>query len=303
MIDRLWKPWFVYRPSQMARRLLPGGPSTPGFHPLQTAWGATLLADPTRTIGHSIATTGVFDLAVSEAIARLVPPGGSVVDAGANVGYMSVLGAVAAGPGGRVQSFEPHPDLVAVLGRNATASARQNRAAPITVHAAALGDRAGTAELLLPEEFTANDGTARVVVHAEQAARGRTIAVPLVAMDDVIGGGRVDVLKIDVEGFEPQVLKGAARTLAAHRIRHVVFEDHDVQHSEAVRLLRDAGYRLFALGWTMRRLRVEPLTAGSVAHQYEAPSFIASIDVDDLVAACEPPGWRSLRPGLGRSRR
>lgn len=262
-----------------------------------------MLADPTRTIGHSIATTGVFDLAVSEAIARLVPPGGSVVDAGANVGYMSVLGAVAAGPGGRVQSFEPHPDLVAVLGRNATASARQNRAAPITVHAAALGDRAGTAELLLPEEFTANDGTARVVVHAEQAARGRTIAVPLVAMDDVIGGGRVDVLKIDVEGFEPQVLKGAARTLAAHRIRHVVFEDHDVQHSEAVRLLRDAGYRLFALGWTMRRLRVEPLTAGSVAHQYEAPSFIASIDVDDLVAACEPPGWRSLRPGLGRSRR
>ncbi|MBM3770690.1 MAG: FkbM family methyltransferase [Acidimicrobiia bacterium] len=298
MISRPWKPWFVYRPSQLVRRVRSNDPPVAGFHPIETAWGGTLLADATRTISHSISTTGMFDLAVSEAIARLVPSAGIVVDAGANVGYMSVLAAMAAGPRGRIESFEPHPALLSVLRLNAAASAHGGRSAPITVHASALGDRTGTARLLLPEEFASNDGTARVVESPEQS--GQTVAVPLMKLDDAIGEVHVDLLKMDVEGFEAQVLAGADRAIASQRIRHIVFEDHDVERSAVVQRLRDAGYHLFALGWTLRRLRVEPLMRGGAAHSYEAPSFIATTDVDGLVESCRSPGWRTLRRGLGR---
>ncbi len=47
---------------------------------------------------------------MSEVLARLIDPGDTVVDAGANVGYMTVLAAAAAGPTGRVVAFEPHPE-------------------------------------------------------------------------------------------------------------------------------------------------------------------------------------------------
>lgn len=296
MIDRLWKPWFIYRPSQLVRRLRPSSAPAAGFQPVQTAWGGTLLVDATRTIGHSIVTTGVFDLAVSEAIARLVPPGGLVVDAGANVGYMSVLAAMASGPQGRVEAFEPHPALVSVLRQNAAASERAGRSAPIAVHAAALGDRSGTATLLLPEEFASNDGTARVLDGPGQS--GQTISVPLMTLDAAMGDRRVDVMKMDVEGFEAHVLAGADRAIGSRRITHIVFEDHDVERSAVVQRLKEAGYQLFALGWTLRRLRVEPLAKSGVAHRYEAPNFIATTDVEGLVSACRSAGWRTLRRGL-----
>src|SRR5882724_10865694 len=90
MLSRLWKPWFIYRPTQAFKRVFcqwrrPSG----GYRSLPVAWGLEVIADPGKTIGHSIWTTGIYDLAVSEVIARLVQPGDTVIDAGANVGYMS----------------------------------------------------------------------------------------------------------------------------------------------------------------------------------------------------------------------
>lgn len=317
MLDRVLKPWFVYRPSQILRRLLVSPPVSPGYRAVTTAWGAALDVDPSRTIGRSIVTTGVFDLAVSEAIARLARPGYTVVDAGANVGYMSVLAAMAVGSAGRVFSFEPHPDLAQVLRTNASRAATGGRCAHAKLQQVALGDRPGTASLVVPTEFATNDGTARIVSQpAAQSggqssgtppASGVTIAVTLRTLDDFMGDvlaeSVVDVLKIDVEGFEAQVLAGGFDALVAHRIRHIIFEDHDIRLSDAVAILRETGYQVFSLGWTLRQLRVHPLADGPVTRDYEAPSFIATVDVDHLMASCRAPGWRCLQPWLGRAAR
>ena len=294
MLQRLWKPWFVYRPSQVVRRGVAHlRPRTRGHTPLRASWGADIIADPTRTIGYSILTTGLHDLAVSEALFRLISPGDTVVDAGANVGYMTVLAGLAAGPGGRVLSFEPHPGLFEVLERNVAEARAHRRLANVETFRAALGDRPGAGSLHVPAGFEANDGVSRI--ESAAAVSGHSLPVRVAALDDVLGDVPVGVLKLDVEGFEPQALTGAARALAARRITHIVYEDHSVADSQVVPLLRAAGYRLFSLGWSMRGLRVEPIEAGALATRYEAPSFIATVEPEDLLARCRPRGWLALR--------
>lgn len=295
LIDRLCKPWFVYRPSQLIRRVRAGlRPPPPGYVALPTSWGAPIVADPSRAIGRSILTTGVYDLAVSEVLARLIAPGDTVVDAGANVGYMTVLASLAAGEEGRVMAFEPHPDLFAVARGNVDRARRHHRTASVALHQCALGDHNGVARLHMPSGFEGNDGTSRLAVAPDEP--GRSIEVRLERLDDAIGGAVVDVLKLDVEGFEAQVLRGASGALAERRLRHVVFEDHDVRDSEAVRILRGHGYHLFSLGWSLGRLRVQPLDRGDLAHSYEAPSFIATVEPEAVTTRCRPGGWRVLDP-------
>jgi hypothetical protein len=103
------------------------------------------------------------------------------------------------------------------------------------------------------------------------------------------------VLKLDVEGFEPQVLEGAAHALEARRIKHIIYEDHSPADSAVAPILAAAGYRLFSLGWSMRGPRVEPIAAGALAARYEAPNFIATLAADEVLTRCGPKGWLALQ--------
>ena len=105
MIGPLSKPWYFHRPGQLLRRLwsgLVGLPSAPVV--VLLPWGVELEVDPRETIGRAIWTTGIYDLAVSETLFRLTRSGDLVVDAGANIGYMSGLLAVRAGVTGRARA-------------------------------------------------------------------------------------------------------------------------------------------------------------------------------------------------------
>jgi FkbM family methyltransferase len=273
-------------------------PPPSGYTPLQTSWGVRIIADPVRMIGRGIRMTGVHDLAVSEALCRLTSPGDTVVDAGANVGYMTILASMAAGPHGKIMAFEPHPGLFAVAQKNVSSVRKQFNVACIELYEIALGDHPGVAELQLPPEFESNDGTARI--GQPSVTGGQSVSVRLETLDHVLGDQSVAVLKLDVEGFEPQVLRGASRALSGGRIRHMVFEDHNIGKSEVVRILREAGYRIYSLGWAMRGLEVASVEVGSLAKSYEAPSFIATIEPDEVLARCSRPGWQVLSRRLTR---
>ena len=293
----LWKPWFVYRPRQVLNRILSEvRTAATGFTPVDTSWGGRVIVDPTRAIGRSIVTTGLFDLAVSETLARLIDAGDTVVDAGANVGYMTVLAATAAGRAGRVLAFEPHPELFEALQRNAVYARRFGCA--VETRRVALGDNQGLASLQIPASFAGNDGLA-TLVDGQPAAQ--SVPVTVERLDDVVDGP-VSVMKLDVEGFEAPVLRGARRLLTGHRLRHIVFEEHDVQRSEVVRMLRDAGYHLFALGWRMTGLTIQPIERGPSTAAYEAPSFVATTAPDEVIARTARRGWRVLSGRFSRPR-
>jgi FkbM family methyltransferase len=144
-----------------------------------------------------------------EALARLVRDGDVFVDCGANVGTFTVAAGLAVGPTGRVYAFEPDPRTRSYLERNVRRHGVDDR---VVISDAALGSTSG------PMSFTQydNDVVSSFVeapsAFSPGAAVGR-IDVDVVTLD-AVGPSHVDFVKIDVEGYEFEVLRGAQRLLA-----------------------------------------------------------------------------------------
>ena len=291
-MQELMKPWYVWRPWQLARRakalwVVPDS----GYTALPVAWGVSVVADPSKLIGRSIWTTGVYDLTVSEILARLIVPGDTVLDAGANVGYMTLLAGVAAGPSGRVLAWEPHPELFSVLQQNVASVARSGKLADVILRNAALGLTAGTADLIVPKDMGSNDGISYI---GPQKGPADTVSVKVETIDDVIGTMPISVMKLDVEGFERAVLGGASRALGAGQITHIVFEDHAGADSDVARFLESLGYEVFSIGWSLRGPKLGAYGDGTLAEAYEAPSYVASREPDQVRRRCSTGGWMTL---------
>jgi len=178
-----------------------------------------------------------------------LPRDGVFVDAGASIGFFSLLAARLVGPTGRVIAFEPQPAAAASIRVNADL----NSFGQITVVEAALSSASGTGVLH-------GLGTATARLSAEEQPGG--LPVELVSLDDFLAArpGLVpDLVKIDVEGHEPDVLAGMTRTLEDHRPA-VLVELHGTRGS-VVQALQEAGYAVSVVGSTQA-----PLEADASAH-------------------------------------
>jgi FkbM family methyltransferase len=139
------------------------------------------------------------------------------VDVGANMGYYTIKIGSKVGPEGRVHSFEPNPETFEFLRDNVMINAFEARAC---LSKTAVGEDAGEAWLSF-ERREPGGSTLRT----EQLNLENEMCVPVVRLDDVIPKDRpVDLVKIDVEGFEPLVLKGMKGLLARSPDAAVVVE-------------------------------------------------------------------------------
>lgn len=150
---------------------------------------------------HQIGVMGKDDLAFFE---RHIKPGMTVVDIGANLGLYSLSIAKLVGDSGRVYAFEPAPSLYCAAARNIQ---RNGGDRIVRLENVALGSKDGTAILHLGGF---NSGNNRVVASTQDAGGVR---VPLARLDDVLPDSRVDWIKIDVQGWEIEVLRGMQETL------------------------------------------------------------------------------------------
>lgn len=285
------KPHYVFHPVRIARRALYRGPSAVGRRDtVRLAWGLPLEVHAHESIGYTIRTTGVFDPCVTETMYRLIDPGDCVVDVGANVGYLTSLAAARAGASGSVMAFEPHPGVFAVLAAN-VARWRAPGVASVQTHQSALSDRDGTAELNTGANFHENMGLSTLNPVEARAGDG-AVPVAVQQLDDVLGGRSIGVLKIDVEGHEPEVLRGAARLLADGRVRDVIFEDHDPYPDASTALVEQAGYQLFSLSNDLFGVQLGVPAERGPTSDWPGPSYLATRDPERAIARLKPRGWQ-----------
>ena len=152
-----------------------------------------------------------------DAIGRHLEPGDIACDIGANKGSF-VFWLSRWCRGGRVVAFEPQPQFAERL----AAVCRDLELDNVTVEAKAVYSRSGAMDLFVPSGHSPGASLTHKAVEAENFT---TLSVPVVALDDYFGeGDRVRLLKIDVEGAELEVFKGAERILRQHAPRAMVFQ-------------------------------------------------------------------------------
>lgn len=174
------------------------------------------------------------------ALAPYVRPGDTVVDVGANIGFMAALFHELVGEEGRVYAFEPSPRVFRKLER----VIEVNNLSTVRPVNAGCGREPSTETLY---QVSDSSGNASLVPIEGQRRPDGSEGVRLVCLDDFMRsrGERVDVLKIDTEGYESVVLEGAQEIL--ERDRPVVYielsQDYEGSSRESIRMLRERGYR------------------------------------------------------------
>jgi len=289
------KPQYLYRPTQLLRRLAYRQKSWSADDTTVATlpWGHALECWPTEMLGSSVMRTGIYDLPVTEALLRLASRGDQAVDVGANVGHMSSALAHGVGATGRVTSFEPHPLVAVVLQRNLNRWRAQAAVGELEFQPVAASDEGGVVMLVTDADFARNRGTSRVMRHADNARRSDGVhEVRAVRLDEAVSGN-IGVLKLDAEGHEATILRGAERLLAAGAIRDVVFEEFDPYPTDVTVAVEEAGFVVFGV---LQRLwgpeLVEPAKARDIL--WDPPVMVATRNVDRVLKRFRPRGWRAL---------
>jgi len=151
------------------------------------------------------ATSKGLEPGTGDVLRRLVRPGMTVADVGANIGLLTLVMARAVGPEGRVIAFEPE----AVPRTNLQKMKHLNGLSWVEVRDQAAGAKAGRLTFHVSE----------IIGHSSlyalpEAEAARTVEVEVVRLDDVAPAKRLDVVKIDVEGAELDVLAGMNGVIA-----------------------------------------------------------------------------------------
>lgn len=282
----LYKPYYLRSPKRLVHRL--AGDLTASTTRLP--WELPIRFQPGSYVGTKLARNGVHDLVLTETLCRITDPGDICVDVGANIGYTTSLLATCSGPGGRVISFEPAPDMFALLEANIE-SWHGAQVAEIDARMTAVSAIVSQVTLTTP---AAHDGdvSARTLEHVDDGLE--SISVQACTLD-ASGIDQIGVLKVDVEGHELAVLAGCDRLLSEHKVRDIVFEEYREPPTAVTTRLAEAGYEVF---------RVEQGTGGPrlvrdierrFAVYWDAPNYLATIDQARAIARLRRRGWDCLR--------
>jgi FkbM family methyltransferase len=217
-------------------------------HLTQVPDGYIFPVDPGTLIGWSVYFFGTYEPEVRAQIIERLTTGGVAIDVGANIGWHALLMASRVGPTGRVYAFEPNEST-----RNRLRGAVDaNRFSQITIESHALAECEGRLGFEAPDAGHFWDGTGRL----SRDTVGSAGAVECTTLDAFVVAeriARVALVKIDVEGWELAVLRGAGHVL--NMLRPVIVFEFDPAYveraggtaAELTAVLLGAGYALFAL--------------------------------------------------------
>ncbi|MDQ3200263.1 MAG: FkbM family methyltransferase, partial [Verrucomicrobiota bacterium] len=154
------------------------------------------------------------DRAERQLLRRLLANGSIVIDAGANIGVYSQFLSACVGPAGVVHSFEPDPLNCERL--RTALSGFSN----IRINKLAVSDQTGDSLLYVSDDLNVDHRA-----YPSPDEDRRTVSIETTRLDDYVADkGRVDLLKLDIQGYELHALRGAQRVLADNPAIKILFE-------------------------------------------------------------------------------
>jgi FkbM family methyltransferase len=178
---------------------------------LQTIAGSLWYHKDDPLIAPAVKEHGMWEPDISSLLPKVLRPGMTFVDVGANVGYFPVMASKLVGASGRVFAVEPEPRNLALLRANLWRNGVRN----CSVLPVAAYHQSGHVTMALNEEMRA----AWIVPGYDT-----TFLVPCARLDDVIVSRKVDVMKVDAEGADHLVIRGAENLIAANPDMLIVVE-------------------------------------------------------------------------------
>jgi FkbM family methyltransferase len=195
---------------RLLARMIPR-PAPPGPCVVRTIHGFLLAIDPGADSGieRTLFDQGTYEEGTLRVMSYLLRAGGTFVDVGANIGVMTLYAASTLLGKGRVLAFEPLPGTYDILRRNL----ELNEFGNVEAVRMALGSTSGIVKIF--DNMAANRGSSSLIAPDADAGGHET---PIERLDDYLSArpetGRIACVKIDVEGWELEVLKGATETLS-----------------------------------------------------------------------------------------
>lgn len=257
-----------------------------------------LAAEPAVVLGHRMVVEpgdnlrlygkGEYEPYQTELWQQDIRPGDVVLDIGANIGYYTLLFARWVGPTGRVYAFEPDPKNFDILKRNVELNGYAN----VVLSSKAVSDRTQTLRLYLSSDpkdhrtYDVGDGRPSIEIEA-------------VSLDDYFADydGRVDFVKMDIQGFEPVALAGMRRFLERTRPRKLTTEFFPkalkrcgTEPADYVRALADCGFELYEIQKDDARLVPLDPAAFVAAYPAEGEDFTNIMCIDRRAAAAAAAG-------------
>jgi FkbM family methyltransferase len=197
--------------------------------------GMWMFVDPRYELGY---IRGDYDPWLEAMLKQLLSPGKTFLDVGAHIGYFSLCAATFVGPQGTVISLEPDPDNFSRLVENV----HRNRLRSV-IHPKRIAASATNGEGAFRRAHMLSSRVEGALIRGREA-EGDSILVTTCTVDELLSGVEQGLIKVDVEGGEVEVLRGAALTLARASFWWLIEIHNPAARQEVPKVLREAGYRV-----------------------------------------------------------
>jgi len=212
-----------------------------------------------------LSINGVYEPLETKLVKKEIKKGDVVLDIGANIGYYTLIFAKLVGEEGKVFAFEPDPDNFALLKKNIEINGYRN----VILVQKAVSNKTAKIRLYLSE--------ARADVHTIYDSHdGRqSIEIEAVRLDDYFKNynGRIDFIKMDIEGAEAGAIQGMPLLLRKNKHLKILTEflpialkEFGIDAEDYLKLLLKHGFTLYDIN--QRRKKIEPDNIAELSERY-----------------------------------
>lgn len=214
-----------------------------------------------------------FEPGETKIISMVTKEGDVCLDIGANIGYYSTLFAKIVGAGGKVFAFEPDQENFKILNKNIN---NRKISSVVSAYKVALSD---TQEKSYLYKCTDNYGMHRLypsICCADEREEVNVIS------GDSLHIPVVDVIKIDIEGYEYKAIKGLSKTIARSKKIKILSEHSPLSIREAGFSVEKLVTLMDSLGLTPLEVKDDKITALDIGQLYESSRVADKIDIDKI---------------------